>query len=258
VIISQHQEAVPGQSEFGQMTLFEHLAELRNRLVVSIAAVIVATATIWFVYNHLIAFMESPYCGYLRAHPEKSVASSCQLYITSPLEGFTTRLKVCGYAGIALSAPILLWELWRFITPGLHKSEKRYALPFVLGAVVLFALGVTTSVLIFPKAIDWLIGVSGAGVVPLFSPSQYFTLYAFMAIIFGTVFIYPLVVVFLEISGVVPSDRWRAWRRPAIVTIVVVAAVITPSSDPFSFLAMAVPLMIFYEGAILVGRLLGK
>jgi sec-independent protein translocase protein TatC len=254
----QHANAGPPASELGQMTLFEHLAELRNRLLISVAAVVLATAAIWFFYNHLIAFMEGPYCGYLRAHPAKSISSTCQLYITSPLEGFTTRLKVCGYAGIAVSSPVLLWELCRFITPGLHKSERRYALPFVLGALILFTLGVTTSILIFPKAIDWLIAVSGAGVVPLFSPTQYFTLYAFMAIIFGAVFIYPLVVVFLEISGAVPSVRWRAWRRPAIVVIVVVAAVITPSSDPFSFLAMAVPLLVFYESAILVGRLLGK
>ncbi|MGH9056806.1 MAG: twin-arginine translocase subunit TatC, partial [Acidimicrobiales bacterium] len=150
------------------------------------------------------------------------------------------------------------WELWRFITPGLKKNEKRYIVPFVSAAVVLFAMGVTTAILVFPKALTWLIDVSGNGIVPLFSPSRYFTLYVAMCLIFGLVFMYPLVVVFLEIAGVVPSTKWRKWRRPAIVVIFLVAAVITPSSDPFSFMAMAIPMLIFYEASIIVGRALGK
>jgi len=106
--------------------------------------------------------------------------------------------------------------------------------------------------------LTWLIDVSGTGVVPLFSPTRYFTLYVTMCLIFGLVFMYPLVVVFLEIAGVVPSTTWRRWRRPAIVIICLVAAVITPSSDPFSFIAMAVPMLVFYEASILIGRLMKK
>ena len=112
--------------------------------------------------------------------------------------------------------------------------------------------------LVFPKALTWLINVSGTGVVPLFSPSRYFTMYVAMCFVFGAVFMYPLVVVFLELVGVVPSRTWRRWRRPAIVVIFLVAAVITPSSDPFSFIAMAVPMLIFYEASILIGRALHK
>jgi sec-independent protein translocase protein TatC len=191
-------------------------------------------------------------------HRSKDITNGGQLVITGPLEGFTTRLKVSVYAGFAASSPVVFWELWRFITPGLYRNEKRYILPFVSAAVVLFGGGVTTAILVFPKALDWLISVSGSGIVPLFSPSRYFTLYVTMCLIFGAVFMYPLVLVFLEIVGVVPSSRWRKWRRPAVVVICVVAAVITPSSDPFSFLAMAVPMLVLYEASILVGRLLKK
>lgn len=246
------------ESDTGEMTIYEHLAELRLRLIISIAAMAVTTTVMFLVYNHLISFMEHPYCSFLAHHPAKSIGGRCQLYITGPLDGFTTRIKVSAYAGTVLAAPVILWELWRFITPGLHKNEKRYVLPFFLGACVLFGAGVVTAVLVFPRAIDWLISISGHGVVPLFQPTRYFTLYAFMAVVFGAVFLYPLVVVFLEISGAVPSTRWRAWRRPAIIVMVVVAAVITPSSDPFSFVAMAVPLLVFYEASILIGRALGK
>jgi sec-independent protein translocase protein TatC len=247
----------PSGGEPFQMTLFEHLAELRTRVIVSIVAVIVTTSVAWFFYGDAVHFMTHAYRQYLRGHPSQNISHG-NLVITGPLEGFTTRLKISAYLGIALASPVLFWELWRFITPGLHKNEKRYVVPFVLAAVVLFAAGVTTAILIFPRALDWLISVSGPGVATLFSPSRYFSLYVAMCLIFGLVFMYPLVVVFLELAGVVPSATWRRWRRPAIVVICLVAAVITPSSDPFSFLAMAVPMLVFYEGSILIGRALHK
>ncbi len=247
----------PSSDDLAKMTLVEHLSELRNRLIVSVIAVVATTTVAWFLYPHLLDFMIRPYHQYFQHHLAKDISRG-QLVTSSPLEGFTTRLKISGYGGIALSSPVLLWELWRFITPGLHKNEKRYVVPFVSAAIVLFAGGVATAIFVFPKALDWLINVSGPGVVPLFSPQKYLTLYVLMCLIFGAVFMYPLIVIFLELSGVVPSARWRKWRRPAIVIIAVVAAVITPSSDPFSFMAMAIPMLIFYEGAILVGRILGK
>ncbi len=252
-------KAAPGPTHdrHGTMTLVEHLTELRRRLLICIAAVAVATVAAWFFYDQLLDFMRSPYCTFVQHHQNKSI-SGCNLVITGPLEGFTTRLKVSAYAGIAVATPVWLWELWKFITPGLYKNEKRYMVPFVAGAVALFALGVTTAILVFPKTLDWLISISGSGVVPLFSPSRYFTLYMAMAMIFGLVFMYPLILVFLELVGLVPSKTWRRWRRPAIVVICAVAAVITPSSDPFSFIAMAIPMLLFYEGSILLGRALGK
>jgi sec-independent protein translocase protein TatC len=246
-----------GADELGTMTLFEHLAELRNRLIISIIAIVVMTIVAWFFYDHAITFMRHPYCNFIKHHQSKGVAG-CKLVTNGPLEGFTTRIKISAYGGIALSSPVLFWELWRFITPGLHKNEKRYIVPFVGAAVVLFAMGVTVAILIFPRALTWLIDVGGTGVVPLFSPSKYFTLYVLMCLVFGLVFMYPLLLVFLEIAGVVPSATWRRWRRPAIVVIALVAAVVTPSSDPFSFLAMAVPMYIFYEASIILGRIMHK
>lgn len=145
-------------------------------------------------------------------HQNKSI-SGCNLVTTGPVEGFTTRVKVSVYAGIALATPVWLWELWKF---------------------------------------------GGSGVVPLFSPSRYITLYTAMALIFGLVFMYPLLLISLELVGLVPIKTWRGRRRPAIVVICAVAAVITLSSDLFSFIAMAIPMLLFYEGSILVGRAMGK
>jgi sec-independent protein translocase protein TatC len=255
--LSSVPEPEPSDDQQGRMTLFEHLAELRKRLIICILAVALGTVVAWFFYDAIVRFMTRPYHAFLLQHPSKDITRG-NLVTNGPLEGFTTRLKVSAYVGIALASPIIFWELWRFITPGLYKHEKRYVVPFVLSAVVLFGAGVTTAILVFPKALTWLIDVSGTGIVPFFSPARYFTLYVSMCVIFGAVFMYPLVVVFLELAGVVPSVRWRRWRRPAIVVICVVAAVITPSSDPFSFLALAIPMLFFYEASILVGRALHK
>lgn len=243
--------------EPGTMTLWEHLAELRNRIIVCAAAVLVTTVVAWFFYGPAVRFMEQPYCRFAAAHPGHTL-KGCQLVISSPIEGFTTRLKVSLYAGLALAAPIWLWELWRFITPGLKKNEKQYAVPFITAATGLFGLGVAVAIFVFPKALRWLILVSGPGIVPLFSPSKYFTMYVFMCLVFGVVFIYPVVLVALELSGVVPSARWRKWRRPAIVILAAGAAVGTPSNDPISFLALLVPMYVFYELAIVVGRVMHK
>jgi sec-independent protein translocase protein TatC len=148
--------------------------------------------------------------------------------------------------------------MWRFVTPGLHRREKKYAIPFVLSSVLLFSLGCAVAVAIWPKALDFLIRVSGSDVAPLFSPSKYVNLYVLACAIFGLTFQFPIILIFLELSGVVPSKRLRKWRRPAIVLIAVIAAVVTPSNDPYSFGAMAVPMYLFYELSILIGRLLKK
>jgi len=240
------------------MTLVEHLTELRRRIIICIIAVVIGTLIGFFLYNLVIGFIAHPYREFAIHHPTKVVAHDGQLVITSPLEGFGTRLKVASYLGIFFSSPILLWELWRFITPGLHKHERRYALSFVASSIVLFSMGVVVSVLVWPKALDWLISVSGSNIATLFSPSKYISLYVAAAAIFGVVFLFPVVLVFLEIVGLVPSRKLRDIRRPSIVGIAFLAAVGTPSNDPYSFMAMAIPLYVFYEGAIIVGRILKK
>ena len=247
----------PGEVEGAgaTMTLFEHLAELRKRVLICAVAVVVTSIAGYFLYNPVLHFMTGPYRSFYHHH--KDMITS-QLVISSPTEGFTTRLKVSLYIGMALAAPVWLWELWRFITPGLRTNEKQYAVPFVLSACALFAMGVGTAILVWPKALDWLISASGTGVAPLFTPSGYVHIYVLICLVFGAVFLYPIIVVFLMISGVVPTTKWRKWRRPAIVILFAVAAVVTPSNDPFSFLALAIPMVLFYEISIIIGRVLKK
>lgn len=239
------------------MTLVEHLTELRRRLIVCIVAVVIGTLIGFFLYNTVISFIAHPYHDFARRHPTR-VLEGGQLVVMAPLEGFSTRLKVAAYLGIFFASPILLWEMWRFITPGLHKHERRYAIGFVASSLLLFSVGVTVAVLVWPKALDFLISIGGNNIATLFSPSKYVGLYVAAAAIFGVVFLFPVLLVFLEIVGAVPSRRLRKIRRPAIVGIAFIAAVATPSNDPYSFVAMAVPLYVFYELSIVIGRILKK
>lgn len=242
--------------EGARMTLWEHLAELRRRVIISALALLVGVIVGYFLYDPVLNFMTGPYKAFYHHH--RNLLITDKVIITSPAEGFLTRLKVAMYMGVGLASPIWLWELWRFITPGLRKQEKRYAAPFLMSALCLFAMGVTVAVLVWPKALNWLISASGTDVAPLFSVGEYISLYVLICLVFGLVFLYPTVVVALMLTGVVPSKKWRKWRRPAIVVLCAVAAIVTPSNDPFTFLGMAVPMVIFYEISILVGRLLHK
>jgi sec-independent protein translocase protein TatC len=240
-----------------RMSLVDHLRELRRRLIIVIVAVSVGAIGAFLLYNQVLHWLRQPYCDAIQ-HRHINTGLGCNLVITDPLEGFTTRLKVSGYLGLFFASPIVLWQLWRFITPGLHRREKKYAIPFVFSSVVLFALGALVAILTFPKALDFLIGVSGEGIATFFTPSKYINLYVLVMAAFGLAFEFPIVLVFLELAGVVTSRRLGSWRRQAIVVIFVVAAVITPSQDPYSLFAMAIPMCIFYELSILLGRILKK
>ena len=153
---------------------------------------------------------------------------------------------------------MVLWQVWRFITPGLHKREKRYAIPFILASILLFILGTAIAMLTFRQALRFLIGVGGDNLETFFTPSKYLNLIVLMMVAFGVAFEFPIVLVFLQIARVLESRQLRKWRRPAVVVVVAVAALITPSQDPYSLFAMAFPMYLFYEASILIGRLLKR
>src|SRR4051794_26009640 len=149
------------------MSLVDHLRELRRRLTITVIAVCIGGGAAFMLYNQVLHFLRQPYCTAIEGR-HLNVGVGCNLVITDPLEGFTTRLKVSGYLGLFLASPVVLWQLWRFITPGLHRREKKYAIPFIFSSIVLFTLGGVVAILTFPKALDFLIGVSGEGVSTFF------------------------------------------------------------------------------------------
>jgi sec-independent protein translocase protein TatC len=227
-----------------RMTLVEHLAELRSRLIKSVVAVAAGMTICWIAYPWIYDFLTHPLC--------EVVPESCELIITDPLQGFATRLKVAGYGGIALAMPVLLWQLWRFVTPGLYPHERKYAVPFVLSALTLFFLGAGLAYWTLPRALDFLITIGGE-LEPFFTPDKYISLIVYMMLAFGLGFEFPILLIFLELAGILSYRDLVKFRRYAIVGIVVIVAVITPSGDPFSLMVLSVPMYLFYEVAILFG-----
>jgi sec-independent protein translocase protein TatC len=234
------------------MTLIEHLGELRRRLMICLSVFVVTSVFTYFFYGVILHFLEHPYCLTVGAH------HACALYVTGPLDAFAIRLNVMGYGGLALASPILLFELWRFITPGLRAHERKFALPFVVASTSLFAMGAAIAWLTFPHVLGFLHAAGGPGIQDIFSPAKYVSLILALMAIFGLTFQFPVVLVALELAHVTTPERLSHFRRVAIVLIVLVAAVITPSSDPFSMLAMAVPMLIFYEMSIAIGRVASR
>ena len=230
-----------------------HLTELRDRIIKSAAAVAVGAVACWFLYPAIFDVLVDPYCNL-----QGAAVDDCRLLQTEPLEAFSIRLKIAGYGGIALAMPVLLWQVWRFIVPGLHANEKRWAYPFVGSALVLFVLGATLAFHTLTPALEFLTEVGGEGLQQQFRPAPYFELITYMMLAFGIGFEFPIVLVFLQLAGVVTASSLRSARRYAVVGIVVVVAVITPSGDPYTLGIPSIPMYLFYEASILIGMLLTR
>jgi sec-independent protein translocase protein TatC len=235
----------------GRMTVVEHLAELRRRIIISLIAVTLAAIVCFIFSESIIKFFVTYY-------KDATQGEKTQLIFLGPLDAFITRLKVATYGGIIVAVPVWLWELWRFVTPGLHPREKRYAVPFLLTSLALFGLGGYVAFVTLPRALDFLLNVGGSELEPLLTADRYLSLVSLMVLAFGLAFEFPVVLTFLLVARIIETAQLRRWRRGAIVVIVIFAAVITPSQDPYSLFAMAIPMYIFYEASIIIGRVLKR
>ncbi|MFO7591382.1 MAG: twin-arginine translocase subunit TatC [Acidimicrobiia bacterium] len=233
------------------MTVIEHLTELRRRMIISIVVVVGAAALCYWFAPDIIRF-------FLKFYEDATDGQRDAFIFTGPLDAFATRLKVATYGGIVLALPVWLFQLWRFITPGLDPREKRYAVPFVLSSVALFAVGAFVALVTLPQALDFLLSVGGEEQQPLLAADKYISLVSLMIVAFGLAFEFPVVLVFLLIAGILRTEQLRRFRRWAVVLVFAFAAVITPSQDPYSLFFMAVPMYAFYEMSILIGKALKR
>jgi len=241
------------------MSLVEHLEELRTRLLVSLGAIGVASIAGWFLYGPVVRLFLTPYCDYWKTIPRSiRPTEGCTLFFTGAIDAVVLKLKVVVFLGLFIALPVVLYELWAFVVPGLTRRERRMAIPFIATSVLLFAAGAVVAYVTLPKALDFLLGFAGSPFAPLLTGDRFLSFVMLVALAFGISFEFPVVLVFLAAVGVVSSRKLRDWRRMAILFIAVFAAVITPSSDPYTMTAMMVPMILFYEGAILAARLMGK
>lgn len=231
------------------MTVVEHLDELRRRLVLSLLAFVLLATAAFFFFDTFSDFLLRPLCSLPR---ERLGPNGCRLVIAHPIEGFTVRLKVSALGGLVAASPVWLYHLWAFVVPALTPSEKRYALPFVTTSLTLFGIGSTFAYLTLPTGLRFLFALGGDNFVPFLRAQEYLDFIGFVLIVFGLTFELPLILFFLGLAGVVSVDQLRRARRIAAVSITALAAIVTPSQDPYTMLVMAGPLYVLYEVTIAV------
>jgi sec-independent protein translocase protein TatC len=174
------------------------------------------------------------------------------------MDATLVKVKTVVFLGLVLALPVILYQLWAFAAPGLTAKEKKYSIPFVVSSCVLFLLGATVAYIMLPKGFGFLLGFAGEGVVPLLTFDRYMGFVVLVALAFGLSFLFPIFLVFLELAGVLSPDRLAKDRRYWLLGIAIFAAVITPSSDPYTMLAMMIPMYLFYEASIIIGRFLRR
>jgi sec-independent protein translocase protein TatC len=223
----------------------------------------VASVAGFVFFDPILDFLLGPYRNALEAIPPEArpegALGSGKLVYSSPIDPFLTFLKVGFFTGLFIALPVVLYQVWRFITPGLTKRERRLAIPFVLSSFLLFVGGVAFAYWTIPRGLTFLLSSFGSeSLVPLLTVDRYFSFLIFLTLAFALSFELPLVLIFLAIAGVVSTDAMRRGRRYAYVGSAIFAAIITPTQDPYTMLIMWLPLLLFYEGAILVARLLKR
>jgi sec-independent protein translocase protein TatC len=225
------------------MSLIEHLDELRSRIIVAAIAVALAAVAGFFLAEPLLTLL-------LDALPEGS--DVIQLRV---LEGLGVRIRLALFIGLALAMPIVLYEVWAFVTPGLTRRERRVVWPLLLVAVLFFALGILLGYLVIPNALEFLLDLSLPGVPPMLDVGEYIGFVTTLMIAFGLAFQFPVVLILLNRVGILSYAFLAARRRFAVVVIVLVAIVITPGGDPISSGILSLIMYGLFEGALQVMRM---
>lgn len=234
-------------------SLLERLGELRTRLFRALLALVLCSVVAWFFYGPILSVLTVP----LRSlHGAGAVVSRGKLVFTSPTEAFTVRLRVVAYAGAFLASPVIVWELWRFFVGDSRSRASRYAIVVVFVSLGLFTAGGAVAFAFVEPALRIFVYLGGYHIVLVPRASAYISFLVLLIVMFGLTFEYPLFLLGLVLAGVLHSSTLRRRRRAAYFTLLVVSVVVTPTVDPVTPLALAVPLGILYEATILTARLL--
>ncbi len=244
--------APDGPEDDAKQSFFEHLNELRKRLIRAVLGIAVGMALVGWFCERIFRWVMLPV---IRSLPENQQA----LHYTSYIEPFMVYLKVTLYGGIFVAAPYVLWQVWLFVAPGLYQRERKVVVPFLASGTALFYAGAAFCYfVVMPAAFPALAAIAGEDMKPIITMTEQLSLVLAMLLGFGIVFEVPVIIAFLSMVGLVSADFLAKYRRHAIVVNTALAAIITPTGDPFNLALRAVPMILFYEIGILLARVLGK
>ena len=232
-----------------RMTIVEHLEELRRVLIISSIAWVVATVVAFIFHGAIFDFL---------LHPLTTVLIKTNNHLTStavfttPTEGLTIPIKISAIVGFVGALPVLLWQAWGFVSPGLRPVERKFVGPFIASALLLFAAGCAFAYFVMPIGLNFLATFLGSSAVYLPDINSYLSFLLLLIIAFGVTFEMPVVIILLGLLGIVSSRLLRRKRKGIWVRIIFGALVVTPGADPYTPTALFIPLIAFFEASILI------
>lgn len=235
------------------MPLTEHLRELRSRLVKAGLAIAAGMVIGWVYYAQLFALLSKPFDQVVQE--AKAQGQEVTLALTGVADPFVLQLQVAAVAGVVLSAPVWLYQLWRFVTPGLHRHERRWALGFVAVATPLFFGGVVVAYIFLPLGLQVLLGFTPQGVANIVSVDKYLSFFLRTMLVFGVGFLAPLLLVLLNFAGVLSAKRLISWWRWIILIVFLFGAIATPTGDPINLMLLAGPMLVLVGIAVVIAYL---
>ena len=243
------------------MTLRDHIYELRHRLGLAMLFIMLGAVFgfIWFStrigpIKSLGDILTGPYCD-LPKSVRLQVGDKCQLLQTQPFEAFLIRFKVGVATGMVLTAPLWLYQVWAFITPGLYAKERKFARRFVMFASLLFAAGAVLAYFVVPQGLSVLVSFGGDQFITALAAEKYVSFVLVLLLIFGVSFELPLLIVMLNQIGILPYANLKRWRRGIIFALFVFAAFATPGTDPVSMVALGIAMTGLFEIAVQISRI---
>lgn len=246
----------PPPSPDGTMSLYDHLRELRYRVIVSAVAVILTATLAAFFYRYILNLVMWPWNSALADLTQASPDVATQVVNREVSGPFMLALKVTMVAGLLAACPIWLFQLWQFIVPALLEKEKKYARNFMISAIPLFLLGCVVGYFVLPKGISVMLQFTpdGLGIVNQLDLNSFLGLELLLILLFGVSFLLPVVLVMINLAGVVTGEQLGKARMFSVFGCFVFGAVATPSTDPFSMIALALPMAIMYVAAEFICR----
>ncbi len=236
---------VPAVLDDGQMSLIEHLRELRRRMVISVLSIVAGFVVGFVFYDEISKLLTDPFNTVCQQVSEAK-GIDCQAVISGVASPFLLQAKVALVSGIVLASPIWLYQIWAFVMPGLHRNERKWTVLFVSIAGPLFLAGVALGYFVLPKGLAVLISFTPESVTNLVDLNGYLSFILRILLVFGISFEIPLFVVLLNLAGVVRARHLARWRAWIVFGTFIFAAVATPSTDPITMLMLATPMTLLF------------